>query len=225
MATVRPRGESWQAQVKVGRQRLSRSFATKEQAILWARQTECAARFDPFGGSISDEDKWKARNSPLSDQYWSERLGLPIHSIYAIRNGYMSADEVSAYLWHKLQKAHTRTRKKGIEVSLSRECVDFLAQRSAGACEVTDVPFIAKAYGVASKQPAGPFSPTIDRIDSSLGYQIDNCRVVCYAANLAMSSWGEDVLAAIAHAYVTRVSLTKTLERRAGNFKRKRDAA
>lgn len=48
-------------------------------------------------------------------------------------------------------------------------------------------------YRVVSKGRR-PLAPSIDRIDSSLGYTRQNCRIVCAAVNYAMNVWGEDVL-------------------------------
>ena len=42
---------------------------------------------------------------------------------------------------------------------------------------------------------------SLDRIDSSKGYTVENCRLVCTAVNLAMNEWGEDVLERIALYY------------------------
>lgn len=36
-----------------------------------------------------------------------------------------------------------------------------------------------------------PWQPSIDRRDSTLGYQIDNVRITCLIVNMAMGQWGE----------------------------------
>ncbi len=43
-----------------------------------------------------------------------------------------------------------------------------------------------------------PSSPSLDRRDSSVGYAFDNVRLVTLAANMAMNSWGENALYALA---------------------------
>lgn len=43
-----------------------------------------------------------------------------------------------------------------------------------------------------------PYSPSIDRIDSRIGYTKSNCRIVCVAANYAMNEWGDSVLRELA---------------------------
>src|SRR5690606_21411241 len=52
-----------------------------------------------------------------------------------------------------------------------------------------------------------PFAPSLDRIDTSTGYEAGNCRLVCVLANIALNEWGEDVFA--------RVAIGVALKRRA----------
>jgi hypothetical protein len=54
-------------------------------------------------------------------------------------------------------------------------------------CAVTGV-----AFEFEGKR--NPFRPSLDRIDSSRGYEPGNVRLVTLAANLAMSNWGDETL-------------------------------
>lgn len=94
------------------------------------------------------------------------------------------------------QLAIYRTTKKRAE----KKCVDFevstqdLADailRANGSCEVTGIQF---TKDIPPRGVRRPWFPSVDRIDSSKGYTKDNIRIVCVAANLAMNTWGEDVL-------------------------------
>jgi hypothetical protein len=69
-----------------------------------------------------------------------------------------------------------------------------MVNRAGGRCEVSGIEFQRRAPGVSRN----PWTPSIDRIDSSVGYTAANCRLVCLAVNLAMSTWGEDVILTIA---------------------------
>ena len=72
---------------------------------------------------------------------------------------------------------------------------------SAGRCAVTGIKFDITGVLNARKRP---FHHSLDRIDSTKGYTPTNIRIVCYAANVAMLDWGENVLSEIATGYVLR---------------------
>ncbi|WP_295403742.1 hypothetical protein [uncultured Thiocystis sp.] len=64
---------------------------------------------------------------------------------------------------------------------------------------------LAEVMIKASKDTLGystkrPWMPSVDRIDSRLGYTPDNIRLVTVAANLAMGTWGDEVLYKMADA-------------------------
>lgn len=63
--------------------------------------------------------------------------------------------------------------------------------RSGGRCEVTHIRFLLDAPENGRRRP---WAPSIDRVDSSLGYTASNIRLVCVAANYAMNIWGDEVL-------------------------------
>jgi hypothetical protein len=66
-------------------------------------------------------------------------------------------------------------------------------------------------FGIGGRRRKGrePFRPSIDRIDSSVGYVVGNCRVVLVAVNIAMSTWGEGLFLRIARAAVERQRRTE----------------
>lgn len=84
---------------------------------------------------------------------------------------------------------------KGTEHSISFDDVLELSERANGECDISGIPFEYDEYPNAHRRP---WVPSIDRIDSSLGYTKENCRLVCTAVNLAMNEWGYDVLIRIA---------------------------
>ncbi len=51
---------------------------------------------------------------------------------------------------------------------------------------------------------ARPYSPSIDRIDPSGDYTLDNCRIVCTITNLAMNVWGEQPLLRMAQGFTSK---------------------
>lgn len=64
--------------------------------------------------------------------------------------------------------------------------ITHMAIRSGGRCEVSGLPFSFEVHGKRK-----PFAPSIDRVDSSVGYTPENTRLVCYAVNVAMNCWGD----------------------------------
>jgi hypothetical protein len=78
--------------------------------------------------------------------------------------------------------ARTRSKKRGVKCDLT---VEWAVSRWTGRCEVTGLPFKVGSAG------AGPFSPSIDKIDPKGGYTVRNCRFVLHALN-CMKGIGTD---------------------------------
>lgn len=91
-----------------------------------------------------------------------------------------------------LANARSRAKRKGLEFSLTLEATRAVVD--AGHCEATGLPF--DLYDAGS-----PYSPSIDRKDSSLGYTPENTWVVITAFNRAKNEWSVDLLIEIVKAY------------------------
>jgi hypothetical protein len=77
--------------------------------------------------------------------------------------------------------------------------VEWIEERlTAGTCEVTGLPFGNVDSG------HDPRAPSIDRLDSSLGYTPDNCRLVVWVYNRAKFIWTDAVILEMARALVAR---------------------
>lgn len=99
-----------------------------------------------------------------------------------------------------LGNAQDRARRGGFAFDLDRE---FVAQKlAAGVCEYTGLPFERGWSGEDFR--ARPFAPSLDRIVPAHGYVKSNIRMVCFAVNIALSDWGDDVFLRIAQAVVAR---------------------
>lgn len=55
-----------------------------------------------------------------------------------------------------------------------------------------------------SAHKPNPYASSIDRIDSTKGYEPGNVRVVLWAINCACCSWGLEVYDVVARAYLQR---------------------
>ena len=108
------------------------------------------------------------------------------------------ANNPAQYLW---SRAKARALRKGHEFTITKEWVQ--ERLTAGVCEMTGLPFDLD-LGTAAEP--NPWSPTIDRRDSRLGYTPDNCRLVTWVYNAAKNSWGDDIVLEMAEALVERAN-------------------
>ena len=71
---------------------------------------------------------------------------------------------------------------------------------SGGMCSITGAPlsFSGEPY----------FKPSLDRIDNARGYTLDNIRITCAVANVAMNKWGEVALRKMCAYYVKKIVLS-----------------
>lgn len=112
--------------------------------------------------------------------------------VHSWREDYDRADrdwKTVAKMMHDRQKSSAAGR--GIPFDLTPERVFALMRATGFKCAVSGIPF-AKRF--ASDGRRDPWAPSIDRIENRQGYTVENCRVVCMAANIAMSDWGFDTL-------------------------------
>lgn len=94
------------------------------------------------------------------------------------------AQRIAKAMW---KRARTRAKRRGLRFTVSIADVALLLTNSAWRCTISGIPFEVGQDFVRSH---GPFKPSLDRIDSRGPYRLDNLRVVCCIANLAMNSWG-----------------------------------
>lgn len=97
---------------------------------------------------------------------------------------------------------------RGLEFHLTPADISDLWRRSGGCCELSGLKFdLLNLRGHRRR----PFAPSIDRIDSTLGYTVQNCRLVVVILNLAINEFGEDVFAQVARAFLKkRASISRS---------------
>lgn len=103
----------------------------------------------------------------------------------------------SSWLGTMHRRALDRSRRRGHAMDLTFDEVIEIAKRSGGRCEVTGIPF---TWENETSCNTPPYSPSLDRVDSSLGYTKNNVRLVCNCVNTAMGAWGITVIYKIADA-------------------------
>jgi hypothetical protein len=108
------------------------------------------------------------------------------------RVGYDSPDiewvNVARSLYTRCKSGATH---RGIPFALRVGHIHSLMRQTKYRCAVSGIPFSKTEIKFGARNP---WAPSVDRIESRHGYTIENCRVVCIAANIALSDWGIDVL-------------------------------
>lgn len=99
---------------------------------------------------------WKTKNSKKVKAYNNEKYN----------------SERYKKLW---MAARTRANKQNLEFSLDIDKIKIAID--IGICEITGIKFNV------SDERHGAFSPSIDRINNSLGYTNENCKIVCWCFN------------------------------------------
>lgn len=94
------------------------------------------------------------------------------------------------------RKAKKRAYDKEIPYDLDAHLINIQERLDKGVCELTGLPL---ECGVSIPQWN---SPSMDRIDSSKGYTFDNIRIICYAMNVALNTWGENTLRILMEAWL-----------------------
>lgn len=88
-----------------------------------------------------------------------------------------------------LTVAKSNAKRCGVACTLSRARVARALQ--TGVCEMSGLAFVLSP-GVGTARH--PRSPSLDRVNPSLGYTDDNVRVVCWQVNLARNEYGDEAL-------------------------------
>ena len=94
--------------------------------------------------------------------------------------------------------------RKGLAFDLDKHKDELTTRINAGVCEITGFPLALT--GPLSRNLKRPDAASIDRIDASKGYTIDNIRVVCLSVNLALGVWGEESVLPILSSWVDRIN-------------------
>lgn len=95
------------------------------------------------------------------------------------------------------RRHRTRAKEYGIPFHIGGADIYNLMRETGFRCAVSGIAFTRK---VGPNKDPDPWSASLDRIECRHGYEMDNVRVVCLAANLAMNRWGYDTLLRLSRA-------------------------
>ena len=102
-----------------------------------------------------------------------------------------------SWIHKSVAQARSRTKRKGGGPCIDANDIRRLLIRCGGRCEVTGL-----RLRMEQTRNRDPLAPSIDRMDNARAYDPGNCRIVCYAVNVAMLHWGEDTFGQIATGWV-----------------------
>lgn len=146
--------------------RRERYYANRPEVLARLKQWRAE---NPELAKQKDHDKYEKNKSKHQARVAAYRASHPLLR----QNEYKNARARRPWL-HPFQSARKRALDKGLAFDLTREWCD---QTYTGKCALTGLEFI-----IGTKH-SRPFSPSIDRIESSGGYTKDNCRFVLFAVN------------------------------------------
>jgi hypothetical protein len=121
-------------------------------------------------------------------KYCSNKCGCAFHAKH-VRNKKAHKQQILDYYLANPAKriyasAKQSAKNKGVQFSLSLQLLE--AKLAKGACEVTGLPIMSN-LGTGAKR--GFYSPSLDRIDNSIGYIDSNVRIVCWGLNLGKNRY------------------------------------
>lgn len=120
-------------------------------------------------------------NHRLKEKERRSNPEIRLKAIKASQRFYSSIEGRARTLLNNARKSPTG---KILEFSLTLEHI--LNGIKRGNCAVTNIPFeLSNEYQIKTGRTANPFSPSIDRIDSSKGYTNENTRIVIWQYNMA----------------------------------------
>lgn len=100
-----------------------------------------------------------------------------------------------------LKQSRKNARARGLPHSITIDDLREMASLSGGRCALSGLKFeygLAKEVDGLNTRRKRPWAPSIDRIDSTRGYDIGNVRLVCVAVNIARQDFPDSVLYRIA---------------------------
>lgn len=99
--------------------------------------------------------------------------------------------------------ARKRAEKFGWAYDLDDHLIQIQERVSKMKCEMSGIDLVT-GVGAGSQGQRYFNTISLDRIDRDKGYTYQNIRIVCWAMNCAMSTWGEDILLEVVTSWVQR---------------------
>lgn len=140
---------------------------------------------------------WREKNREKREKYAEEwRAKNPDRYEVYTRRGYLK--NIAKNL---IRNARRSAKKRGLEFSLTNEWAE---SKWTGNCELTGLPMLP------GERRHHMLSPSIDRIDSSLGYVPGNCRFICIAFNMMKNSGTDEEMFTLMRAAIAFADANKS---------------
>lgn len=131
--------------------------------------------------------------APVKKIYCSKKCADSIKSTYG-----KNFKKTLKSLLHR-SKTCKRVRNKELRFDLDYDFLLALFRKQSGRCSKTGVKFVLPQ--VARRNP---WSPSIDRIDSSKGYTKDNIQLVCWIYNISKYVWDDKCVTKFAKTLINK---------------------
>lgn len=112
---------------------------------------------------------------------------------------YYYSNDIDLVLQRLLKTCENKKISKKLGFDLDFEYIKNMYENNNRRCAVTNIEF---DLSVDKRFFRRPFAPTIDRINSKIGYIKKNVRLVCNAANFALNEFGDEIFDQVCRSYV-----------------------
>ena len=141
----------------------------------------------PKCGADKDLDCFSNGKNKTGKTSWCKLCVNSYTKQYSIDNPQVARNSYHRNKNRPVQKLKALLRTTGRKKCIDRSELKFedcwkKLEESNFTCDITGVPFVFETRH--------PQTLSIDRIDPSRGYTLDNIRFVCWWVNTAMGSWG-----------------------------------
>lgn len=116
----------------------------------------------------------------------------------------IAASDAYDHLVMLIKEGKRRARQRKMKFTITEKEVKFIFEKQGRKCAVSGLDFDLTNKGDSGTAFRRPFAPSLDRIDSTVGYELGNVRIVCCAVNLALNEWGLNTFLKIAEATTAR---------------------
>lgn len=104
-------------------------------------------------------------------------------------------------LKHRLFACKRRAKETGLNFELDLPFLEDLLQKQNNKCALTGINFDPNKNENCRMRP---FSLSVDRIDSNIGYTKSNVRLVCAVVNFSLNEFGQEIFDKMCEAYIQK---------------------
>jgi hypothetical protein len=107
------------------------------------------------------------------------------------------------HLSRLITESKNRAKEKSLDFDLDKDFIFSLYEEQDKKCSISGILFDSESN---PEFRIRPWAPSIDRINSKLGYTKNNVRLVCIAVNLAINQFGDSIFDKMCTSYVEKIN-------------------